>query len=306
MSLIEKLKKLFNIKSANCDMPADEGGSIDIDELKVKYASLRRNCIEVKSNGDAENDELTRFGGKPLAPKNFKWPYFETDSFDEPESEIKPRPLAFLCQFDCSQFSQYDKDNLLPHSGILSFFYSVESNRWGFDPADKGCSQVYWFENSKELDLVDYPDDLAEDYRFPTLAFKLAQGDSYPDWENIASDDYDFDEYCDFTDALRCEDEPITKLLGWADVIQSEMESECALVTKGFYLGGTDEIPQAARDEAEHSAQNDWLLLFQMDTIERGDFELMFGDGGRIYFWITKDDLAARRFDRAWLILQCG
>ena len=25
----------------------------------------------------------------------------------------------------------------------------------------------------------------------------------------------------------------------------------------------------------------------------------------RIYFYITKEDLAARRFDRIWLILQC-
>lgn len=29
----------------------------------------------------------------------------------------------------------------------------------------------------------------------------------------------------------------------------------------------------------------------------------MFGDCGHIYFYITKEDLAARRFDRVWLIL---
>ena len=32
----------------------------------------------------------------------------------------------------------------------------------------------------------------------------------------------------------------------------------------------------------------------------------MFGDCGRVYFCIRKEDLAARRFDRVWLILQCG
>ena len=31
----------------------------------------------------------------------------------------------------------------------------------------------------------------------------------------------------------------------------------------------------------------------------------MFGDCGHIYFYITKEHLAARRFDRIWLILQC-
>ena len=48
-----------------------------------------------------------------------------------------------------------------------------------------------------------------------------------------------------------------------------------------------------------------WLLLFQLDTVECGGFELMFGDCGHIYFYITKEDLAACRFDRIWLILQC-
>ncbi len=32
----------------------------------------------------------------------------------------------------------------------------------------------------------------------------------------------------------------------------------------------------------------------------------MFGNYGRIYFYIRKDDLRAKRFDRIWLILQCG
>ena len=53
------------------------------------------------------------------------------------------------------------------------------------------------------------------------------------------------------------------------------------------------------------TARDRWMLLFQLDTVEQGDFELMFGDCGHIYFYITKEDLAARRFDRIWLVLQC-
>ena len=41
-------------------------------------------------------------------------------------------------------------------------------------------------------------------------------------------------------------------------------------------------------------------------TVENGDFELMFGDCGRIYFYIRREDLAQRRFDRVWLIQQCS
>ena len=31
----------------------------------------------------------------------------------------------------------------------------------------------------------------------------------------------------------------------------------------------------------------------------------MFGDCGRIYFYIRREDLVQRRFDRVWLIQQC-
>ena len=54
------------------------------------------------------------------------------------------------------------------------------------------------------------------------------------------------------------------------------------------------------------AAAGDWVLLFQMGTVEDEDFELMWGDCGCIYFWIKKQDLAAGNFDRVWLILQCG
>jgi uncharacterized protein YwqG len=32
----------------------------------------------------------------------------------------------------------------------------------------------------------------------------------------------------------------------------------------------------------------------------------MFGDVGKIYYWIREDDLEKHDFDRVWLVLQCG
>ena len=49
----------------------------------------------------------------------------------------------------------------------------------------------------------------------------------------------------------------------------------------------------------------EWILLFQMDTVEKDGFELMFGDCGRIYFYIRKEDLRNRNFENVWLSLQC-
>ena len=47
-----------------------------------------------------------------------------------------------------------------------------------------------------------------------------------------------------------------------------------------------------------------WNLLLQVDSNE--DIGMMWGDMGRLYLWITEEDLKACRFDRSWLILQCG
>ena len=99
-----------------------------------------------------------------------------------------------------------------------------------------------------------------------------------------------------------------SQLLGWPDVIQNSMFEECDIAAKGYYLGnpeGWRKIPKDIRQEAEQTAKDRWMLLLQLDTVECDDFELMFGDCGHIYFYITKEDLKARRFDNIWLILQC-
>jgi uncharacterized protein YwqG len=34
--------------------------------------------------------------------------------------------------------------------------------------------------------------------------------------------------------------------------------------------------------------------------------EIVWGDFGMLYFWIRRNDLVDRRFDRCWMALQCG
>jgi len=97
-----------------------------------------------------------------------------------------------------------------------------------------------------------------------------------------------------------------SKLLGWADIIQNCMTYECELVSRGYSYGDIGKnIPKEENEYAEKHSGEEWMLLFQLDSVEQENFELMFGDCGCIYFYIRKEDLAARRFDRAWLVLQC-
>ena len=51
----------------------------------------------------------------------------------------------------------------------------------------------------------------------------------------------------------------------------------------------------------------DWSKLFGSYScgIKIGDYGLYFGDSGKIYFNIRKEDLKNKNFDNVWLILQC-
>jgi uncharacterized protein YwqG len=45
-----------------------------------------------------------------------------------------------------------------------------------------------------------------------------------------------------------------------------------------------------------------WRLLLQLDS----DDAWMWGDCGRLYFWVHEADLARGDFSRAWMVLQCS
>ena len=252
----------------------------------------------------------SKFGGRPDVPAGFAWPVFETKTFDG--DAAKPRPLAFLAQFDCARLAGLDSEGLLPKTGLLSFFYELGSQRWGYDPKDAGCARVFWFDG-EPLAPAEFPQDLEEDFRLPELAAELFGGPDAPDFQDAClALDYPFsaNDYRSFDQARRelgyAYPDNRSQLLGWPDIIQNNMTLECELVSRGHYLGGSwESVPQEERDTLRAPSVQDWRLLFQLDTVASGDFELMFGDCGRVYFYMRKEDLLARRFDRAWLVLQC-
>lgn len=276
-------------------------------DLKENLEPLRRSSIGLHIIGKgACAPGKTRLGGQPDVPPDFVWPRYEDT---ETEDAVINRPLSFLAQFDCAELAQYDCEHLLPDHGVLSFFYERYSEPWGFDPKDAGCSRVYWFEDSSVLTQAEYPADMPEACKLPILHIRAQQESTLPLYEDFSElwPDTDYDEFEAAQIALGIsEDGAWTKLLGWPDPIQCSMPVKCELVSQGYYDGGRrDNIPEDVLRRAKEIAMDKWLLLFQLSSIEQGDFELMFGDCGRIYFYIPREDLLAHRFDRVWLILQC-
>lgn len=286
--------------------------SANVALIEEQLKKLCKNSVVLDISGEARHDVgATRFGGKPDVPRGFEWPYFETDTFDD--KKVKPRPLAFLAQFNLSEISRYDTENLLPRSGTLAFFYELGSQRWGFDPKDKGCAKVYWFHEWEDLSPAEFPEDLAEDFRLPAIDITAKAEKSYPSNEDfyLRRNDYrqTIDDFETAAKNLGAEyPDNRSKLFGWADVIQGNMTSECELIARGYTsdeVWNGDNFPKEELEKIE-TAADEWTLLFQLDTVEQEGFELMFGDDGRIYFYIRKEDLRAKRFDRIWLVLQCG
>ncbi len=272
------------------------------------FDATNKNSIEViyepLENGTHKTH--SKIGGRPSLPQGFQWPYYEGMSFDNTTAN---RPLAFLAEIHLSETAAYDTDGLLPAAGVLSFFYEMETEKWGFDPKDKGCARVFYFEDENVLSESEFPGDLQSDYQFPEFLLTFKQRVSLPYSVEVpaGAEDLDWDDYDQLKEEYGCRPDgwgDSTKLLGYPDVIQNPMEQECEEVTRGFYNGGEHEIPGDLEDEIQQ-ASKDWMLLFQMGTIENGDFELMFGDCGHIYFWIKEKDLAEKNFDNVWLILQC-
>lgn len=270
--------------------------------------SLEKNEIVMEVDEVAENipADTSKIGGKPWLPVDFVWPVFTN------KDEEKTRPLSFLCQINLSDVKKYDREGRLPDRGMLYFFYECEAFRWGFDPEDKGCARVFYFENTADFLPMELPEGISEEYTVPEMAVRFMARKSYPRYEELeihSNIDYEWEAYDELLEKLGVDTESeCHKLLGYADIIQNEMLTECECVSRGLYCGDGESYRGAAEDEKAsiRNSAKDWILLLQLSTLTKGDWELMWGDCGMLYFYIKKQDLDEKGFENAWFSLQCG
>jgi hypothetical protein len=85
------------------------------------------------------------------------------------------------------------------------------------------------------------------------------------------------------------------RLFGWPDLIQGPMED----LVRTVYAT----TPWAQVAPATNSR---WRLVLQIDTDDGAVPGYIWGDVGRLYFWMRQVDLAEQAFDRAWMISQCS
>ena len=284
--------------------------SMDINREYIESFARQytKNAVFLKLTDKKAEPLQTKIGGKPDLPPDFEWSYYEGEDFN---GVIENRPLSFIAQINCAEIKPYDKDDLLPNTGMLYFFYELGTMTWGYSPEDKGSVRVFYYDGDLSLlKQTDFPETLNKDYIIPEKTPEFVSVFDVPDsgevYEFYDADfqDDDYDIYQELREREFSDDVRI-KLLGYADMLQDIMQYECEYVSRGYdYGNGIPDTSEEEKADIKKKAE-DWILLFQLDTVETDDYELMFGDCGRIYFYIRKKDLAERNFDNVQLILQC-
>jgi uncharacterized protein YwqG len=259
-----------------------------------KFEPKLREEIRITTIVQEESEMLigqSKIGGRPDLPAKMDW-----------LREGNGNSLSFIAQINFGELKEYNKTSELPNSGIIYFFYSAEQKGWGFDPMDKDKFKVFYSDNNDNLIRKEFPFDLDEYSKYKPCKLTFANSVSLPGWENEFVQenlkDKEIDAYIEIMGVEMC-----NKMLGYSDNIQGEMELECQLVTNGLFCGNATGFDDSKRIELEKGA-DDWRLLLQIDS-EDDKTGMMWGDAGRLYYWIKEQDLKNLDFEKAWFILQC-
>lgn len=305
LKLFSKKKNIKSDDSIDCNTVENKS----ILELEEQIDKLQLNSIIIQPLFD-RNSKLpigsSKIGGKPDLPSDFKWFYYKAKSLTT-DIEID-RPLSFLAQLNLEEITEFDLDNRLPKKGMLYFFYEMESNKWGFDPMDKDCAKVYYYSGSPDnLINFEHPKGVSSEFIFPETSLSFSSMKSAPYYEELMPGG-NFDLWDSYNELLEkkglTQEGYISKLLGYSDNIQGDMTLECQLVSNGLFCGDATGYNSPKRKELEVN-KDQWKLLFQLESIDEENFQLYFGDMGRLYFYIKEDDLQEGNFSNTWFSLQC-
>jgi uncharacterized protein YwqG len=270
-------------------------------EFASRLESYEKPAIAFQlSDQTATSSTRSKLGGLPLLPTSYSWP------------RSSQRDLDFLLQIDLAEIADLDPTEALPPSGILSFFYDLENQPWGYDPTHLDFFRVEFF--PEQLLSTNPPPGTTTEIPERSLTFSRALTLPHP-WSRpfdrlqleCQLTKAEIRQYCDFLAVYDAQsypdDRPSHRLFGHSENIQGDMQLEAQLVSNGLYCGDPSGYNDPKAKELEAGA-DDWLLLLQLDSDDHAD--LMWGDVGMLYYWIRSDDLINRRFRRSWMTLQCG
>lgn len=227
---------------------------------------------------------ITRFGGLPDVLPKWVWP------------EYHGLALPFVGQINLAEVASYSTISPLPDSGILSFFFDVDAffETW---PRNAATWKVEYIEHAPSTS------------QYIALSEMICPKSTYHPCAVICSLEWTLPHYdpYDPTSLQRLGlSQPLTEEEMWAyfrlQVALAEQEEAKYHTPLHRFLGHPDPVQVDMHAGLEGEA-SDWLLLFQMDSDGLPGTD--WGDTGRIYYWIRKQDALRRDFSQVQLIVQC-
>lgn len=230
----------------------------------------------------------SKLGGEPDLPPGFVWPKW------------KRRPLAFLAQLRLDELAPYDVEKLLPASGMLYFFNDTK-NDWGGREIEGAWRVVYSEAQPDELKRTPLPKPLSETGRFQEVPVRFEPRYTLPFQDEelrLLAPELQLtqQQQSDYDDLVYRlveweKGRPLHWMLGYHSAIQGAANVEAL-----------QDLYALASDEAIARCQ-ELVLLLQLDSDDKAG--MCWGDLGTLYFWIHRDDLATRCFERVWMVAQC-
>ena len=260
------------------------------DEEKLKAIFLEQEkhaleCIDIEPFSNKPDHVLSsRFGGQGYWTKGLEYPVNKNGD-----------PLSFLAQIN---FAELPENDLYPHEGLLQFFIDNESMGKNYDIVEANDKRV--IENKHLYHIVFQETMTDEPIGMPSsIEEALPLGGEYSLGFKVKKDPLDFSDYR-WLRKISVDDE-------LSDYIEERLcESSTSTGSKmGGYAFFTQGDPRMHFDIAKKELNHDWLLLLQIDTSDKEDVHIMWGDGGVGNFFIREDHLANRDFSKVWFTWDC-
>ena len=257
--------------------------------------ALTRDSLRLVTDELADDPENApvRLGGRPLLPPDAVWPRRNDGA-----------PLSLIAQLSLPHLAEVTDEPGFPAEGSLAFFYDgVDQSVWGFSPSDVEGWKVLHCAPGVGV-LHDFPADLDEVGQFSPVALVPKLELTYPPAGSFEVEQLLGEQLVERYWAVVGEDEgeTITRFLGHPEPVQGDMQAECQLASNGVYVGDPGGYASPDGQRLRPGAA-EWRLLLQVDSHD--DAGMMWGDVGRLYWWIREADLAEGRWGASWLVLQC-
>lgn len=242
----------------------------------------------------------SRIGGDPDLPEEIEWPLTSEGT-----------PMTFLAQLQLRDVAAHDATASLPLVGMLYFFIGVD------EPAYNIEHRVLYLTEDQTAAAVrrQAPEETALEeeftgYRMEARATLEPPNYAYVDDEIVEDEEHDFESYEDLCHQLTgMKSDDIATIFGYPSTQHGDCEHEAALMLLigSEYNYSMEEAMQQITDHCggnvEQAQQEirDTLLLLAIDSDD--DVGFCWWDAGELQFYIRKEDLMAKNFERTYCSL---